>query len=259
MIDTAKSIAGRLLRGRTVPGEVKSGGVLAALSQLGGPSWGGLGTEAIIRDAYVGNVIAHKAVRIVSEGAASIQWETSHTGARDLLARPNPEQSFDKFMEMAFIHLLVSGNAYLESVSLDGAPAPKAMFLLRPDRVRAVADGRGWTEAWTYRAGGTERAILRGDGTSPLLHLKLPHPGDDVYGLSPLAAARKSIDIFNKSADWAKALLDNSARPSGALVYGRDGSWLTPDQFDRLKDELERAHSGAGNAGRPLLLEGGLD
>jgi len=54
--------------------------------------------------------------------------------------------------------------------------------------------------------------------------------------------------------------LDNSARPSGALVYaGPEGAHLTDEQFSRLKEELEENFSGATNAGRPLLLEGGLD
>ena len=34
---------------------------------------------------------------------------------------------------------------------------------------------------------------------------------------------------------------------------------LTAEQFDRLKAELERSYQGAANAGRPLVLEGGLD
>ena len=53
--------------------------------------------------------------------------------------------------------------------------------------------------------------------------------------------------------------MDNAARPSGALVYeGRDGANLSEDQFARLKAELEANFQGAANAGRPLLLEGGL-
>jgi Phage portal protein/Bacterial CdiA-CT RNAse A domain len=58
---------------------------------------------------------------------------------------------------------------------------------------------------------------------------------------------------------WNKALLDNSARPSGALVYSSDGANMSDTQFDRLKDELESAFQGSMNAGRPILLEGGLD
>ncbi len=34
---------------------------------------------------------------------------------------------------------------------------------------------------------------------------------------------------------------------------------LSADQFERLKTELESGYQGARNAGRPLLLEGGLD
>src|SRR5690606_39036091 len=62
------------------------------------------------------------------------------------------------------------------------------------------------------------------------------------------------------AARWNKALLDNSARPSGALIYApKDGGHLTPDQFERLRDELEQGYAGCHRAGRPLLLEGGLD
>ena len=53
---------------------------------------------------------------------------------------------------------------------------------------------------------------------------------------------------------------DNAARPCGALVYsGPEGSVLSDSQFERLKRELEDTYQGAANAGRPLLLEGGLD
>jgi len=77
---------------------------------------------------------------------------------------------------------------------------------------------------------------------------------------APVAAAQVALDTHNAASFWNKALLDNSARPSGALVYaGPEGAHLTDAQFSRLKEELEENFSGATNAGRPLLLEGGLD
>ncbi|MEO1719242.1 MAG: phage portal protein, partial [Pseudomonadota bacterium] len=51
---------------------------------------------------------------------------------------------------------------------------------------------------------------------------------------------------------------DNAARPSGALVYTASDH-MTGEQFERLKSELETSFQGAANAGRPLLLEGGLN
>src|SRR5690606_31311928 len=91
-----------------------------------------------------------------------------------------------------------------------------------------------------------------------ILHVALFNPLDDHYGAPPLEAAQVALDLHNAAGAWNKALLDNSARPSGALVYGGAGN-LSDEQFDRLKEELEQNFSGSANAGRPLLLEGGLD
>ncbi|MEL7259189.1 MAG: phage portal protein, partial [Pseudomonadota bacterium] len=100
-----------------------------------------------------------------------------------------------------------------------------------------------------------------GEGPSPVCHIKSFHPQDDHYGLSPMQAAARAVDVHNSAAHWSKALLDNAARPSGAIVFsGADGQGtLSHDQYDRLVNEMESHHQGARNAGRPMLLEGGLD
>jgi len=110
------------------------------------------------------------------------------------------------------------------------------------------------------QAAGFDMVQAGGATQPPILHLTLFNPLDDYYGLSPLEAAACAVDTHNAAARWNKALLDNAARPSGALVYGGpEGGTLTHEQFDRLKRELEREYQGAANAGRPLVLEGGLD
>jgi HK97 family phage portal protein len=101
---------------------------------------------------------------------------------------------------------------------------------------------------------------MAGQEMHPILHLKQFHPLDDYYGFAPLKAAQTALETHNAAAGWNRALLDNAARPSGALVYsGPEGASLSDDQFDRLKAELDENFSGARHAGRPLLLEGGLD
>ena len=157
---------------------------------------------------------------------------------------------------------MVSGNAYAEAVTIEGVP--RALYALRPDRMRVVPGGDGWPVAYEYGVGGEAvRYPQVGAGAEPLppiLHLTLFHPGDDHYGLSPMEAAATALDIHNAAGAWNKALLDNAARPSGALVFaGAAGTGLTEAQFARLKAELADNYQGAGNAGRPLLLEGGLD
>jgi HK97 family phage portal protein len=95
----------------------------------------------------------------------------------------------------------------------------------------------------------------------PICHIRSFHPQDDHYGLSPMQAAAVAVDVHSSASAWSKALLDNAARPSGAIVYkGPEGAGtLSSDQYDRLVGELEANHQGARNAGRPMLLEGGLD
>ena len=101
--------------------------------------------------------------------------------------------------------------------------------------------------------------LLDEDASPCILHIRHFHPADDHYGAGCLAAAHQAVAIHNAAANWNRALLENAARPSGALVYDPgDAAGLSPDQFDRLKAELARAFSGGANAGRPMLLEGGL-
>lgn len=125
-----------------------------------------------------------------------------------------------------------------------------------------VVPGRaGWPEAWEYSVDGRSVRIARAtDGWSPVMQLKLFHPTDDHYGFSPLEAAAFAIDVHNASGAWNKALLDNAARLGGALVYGaKDGERLTTEQFEALRGQVEESHAGTINAGRPMILEGGLD
>ncbi len=147
----------------------------------------------------------------------------------------------------------------MEAVSVDGTP--RELYVLRPDRMRILPGANGWPEAFEYSVGAQKvRFDVETEGLSPILHLKLCNPLDDHYGYAPLSAAQEALDIHNAASGWNRALLENAARPSGALVYtGGDGAGLTREQFDRLKSELDENFSGSQNAGRPLLLEGGLD
>jgi HK97 family phage portal protein len=101
--------------------------------------------------------------------------------------------------------------------------------------------------------------LLDEDASPNLIHIKAYHPADDHYGAGCLAAADQAIATHNAAAQWNRMLLENAARPSGALVYeAGDAGGLSSEQFDRLKAELAQAYAGGNNAGRPMLLEGGL-
>ncbi|AYO84064.1 phage portal protein [Methylobacterium brachiatum] len=236
-----------------------------ALYADGRASWTPRDPAALARAGYQGNPIVHRAIRLVAEGAASLPLTATGPGAARagdllaLLARPNPRESGTRLLETVYADLLLGGTGYLEAVSLDGRIA--ALQALRPGRMRMLPGADGWPAAYIYTVGGTSRRFdLPAPGApevAPILALSLFHPDDDYAGLAPIEAAATALDIHNAASAWNKALLDNAARPSGALVFA--GAALTEPQFDRLKAELEANYQGAANAGRPLLLEGGLD
>ena len=241
-------------------------GPMMALYQTGRPVWTPRDYASLAKEGFQTNPIVYRAVRMIAEAAASVPlllYEghkelTDHPVLR-LMMTPNPRDSGAVLREALFGYLLVSGNAYLEAVAEAGQV--RELYALRPDRMRVVPGDDGWPAAYDYQVGGQSVRFDQHAGpVPPILHLTLFHPLNDHYGLSPMEAAATSIDIHNAAGGWNKALLDNAARPSGALVYaGPPGATLGAEQFERLKSELEASFQGSANAGRPLLLEGGLD
>ncbi|MBV8850681.1 MAG: phage portal protein [Methylobacteriaceae bacterium] len=241
-------------------------GALLALHSLGLARWTTRSAVSLTREGYERNAVVFRAVRMIAEAAASIPWlvfagrqENADHPLADLIAHPNPCDSGIAFFEALYSNLLLFGNAYIEAVMIDGAT--REFYALRPDRMSIVPGRNGWPAAYDYAVAGQKvRYDMQSDGVTPILHLKCFHPLDDHYGFAPISAAQVALDTHNAAGFWNKALLDNAARPSGALVYNSgNGGHLTEAQFERLKSELEDNFQGMANAGRPLLLEGGLD
>jgi HK97 family phage portal protein len=237
--------------------EQKSSAPLVAISDLRAANWSGAG--AMTREGFERNVVAYRCVRMISEAAASVGFRPG--GADDslsrLIERPNVDQGGPDLLEGLYAHLSVSGDSFLEAASVDGEV--RELHVLRPDRMKVLKGPGGGPLGGAHRGGGDVRRILReADGFLPVLHMKLFSPIHDYGGHAPLEAAARAVDVHNASGAWTKALLDNAARPSGALIYSGAQS-LTDAQFQELREDLARVHQGPQNAGRPLLLTGGLD
>jgi len=241
-------------------------GKIAAWGAAGRSVWGARDTVTLTRTGFTANPVGFRAVKMIAEAAAALPLVLQDAERRydvhpvlDLIQRPNGAQGRAELFEALFGQLLLTGNGYVEAVG--GEAGPVELHVLRSDRMTLVPGADGWPVAYDYTVGGRKHRFTVGDGPSPVCHIKSFHPQDDHYGLSPMQAAATALDVHNAASRWSKALLDNAARPSGAIIYkGADGqSQLSNDQYDRLLSEMESQHQGARNAGRPMLLEGGLD
>ena len=242
-------------------------GPVVAYHTSGRVSWSPRDTISLTKSGFSGNPVGFRAVKLIAESAASVPLILQDDKQRyemhpflALLNAPNAAQTRADLLETLYGQLMLSGNAYLEAVAaFDGLPME--LHVLRSDRMTLVPGEDGWAVAYEYKVGNRKHRFDMTGSTPPICHIRSFHPHDDHYGLSPLQAAAHAVDVHNSAAKWSKALLDNAARPSGAMVFrGSDGQGsLSDDQYQRLVNELELHHQGARNAGRPLLLEGGLD
>jgi len=242
-------------------------GPVVAWHGAGRVAWSPRDAVSLTRTGFSGNPVGFRSVKLIAEAAAALPLVLQDHAQRydvhpvlSLVRRPNAAQGRAELMEALFGQLLLSGNAYVEAVQGE-AGLPVELHVLRSDRMSVVPGADGWPVGYEYAVGAKKHRFEAGSDVSPICHIKSFHPQDDHYGFSPMQAAAMAVDVHNAASRWSKSLLDNAARPSGALVWNNaDGQGaMADDQFRRLSDEIEANYQGARNAGRPMVLEGGLD
>ena len=245
--------------------EIKQSQTGAAMVMTPGqPAWSGRNYAAFADEGYRRNVVAYSAINKIADAVASVPWmvfrgeqELTAHPIIDLLKRPNPMQSGAQYMRAKVGFFLLSGNTYEERVTVGGNV--RELYQLRPDRMQIIPGANGFPMAFEYKYGGRciRFDVDPANMDSDVRHIKSFNPLDDWYGMSAIEAGAYAVDQNNEAMKWMQALLQNSARPSGAMSTP-DGKDLSDDQFNRLKAQIEDQYTGARNAGRPMLLEGGL-
>ena len=223
--------------------------------------WSPRNYESFAKEAYCENVVAFQSINRVADAVASINWdvfrgeqELSAHPLIDLMKRPNPQQSGKEYVRALVSFYLIAGNSYAERVEVGGQT--RELYQLRPDRMSIVPDQSGSPRAYVYTAGGKKVTFDADDKT--IWHMKTFNPMNHWYGQSPIEAGAFAVDQSNQAMAWMQALLQNSARPSGALTVAPDKE-LDDESFNRLKAQIDEQYGGSANAGRPMLLEGGMD
>lgn len=155
---------------------------------------------------------------------------------------------------------LLHGDSFIEIVRTRNGDI-RQLVPLHPNRVEPIATPDGQRLIYRVQPDTTilapdqvalrERIVDQDD----MLHV----PGfgfNGLRGLSPLRhALRMTGGVAVNAQQFSSKFLENAARPEMALKT--DGE-LTDEQFARLKEWITQ-HTGPNNAGRPMILEGGLD
>lgn len=245
--------------------QTKASRVAAALvMNAGQPVWPQRDYRSFATNGYQRNVVVYQAINKIADAIASVKWNVFRGEQEliahpllNLLANPNPFQSGPQYIRSKVGFLMIAGNGYEERIKV--GRQVRELYQLRPDRMKIKPSASGMPMEYIYEANGKKIVypVDQSNMDSDVRHLRLFNPVDDWYGMSPIEAGHFGTNQHNEAMMWIQSLLQNSARPSGALVT--DGAELSEDAFNRLKEQIEDQYAGARNAGRPMLLEGGLD
>ncbi len=229
--------------------------------------------DQLAEEGYQQNAIVYRCVNEIANSASRVEinlfrgdQEIDKHPLLDLLYNPSPMVSNVEFFQAVYAYLLISGNSYMLSVGGDRTP-PTELYNLRPDRIKINASSRSTPNSYDYIIGGqtVESYIVdQSTGNSKVKHIKLFNPLDDFYGMSPIQSASIDIDQHNLANKHNVNLLQNGARPSGAVVFKpKDETGaamqLSEVQRSQLVNDINQRFGGTGNAGKPMLLEGDFD
>jgi HK97 family phage portal protein len=226
---------------------------------VGQASYPDVNYASFASEGYSKNEIVHACIRELATSAASpryyVQAPSTEGGSveiesgllYDLTTKPNPYSDWYSFVERLVTFLMVAGNAY--AIKERGRnDQVSAMYLLRPDRVTIVAGDYG-AESYIYTVGGTEYGVEGRD----MCHLALPNPAGDIYGLSPLQVASRTVNLDLNMTDFAKVYFQNAGVPSGLLKVKR--RLTSQEEASTIRSRWRSQFGGINNFHRIAILD----
>lgn len=160
---------------------------------------------------------------------------------------PNYDQTAVDFWDFMAASVELWGNAYARVTRSDKKVKVITPILPALMSVQKKTDGSlvyRWTEDGKANEA-TDREILhiRGFGGNPL------------GGASTLYFGRRTFGLAQAADRTAGSMFQNGLRPSGVLKFEK---WLTEEQRELAEQRLA-SKIGSGNAGKPVVLEGGTE
>lgn len=161
----------------------------------------------------------------------------------------NERMSWPDFIEHLVASALLTGNG-LATIER-GAQGALAGFTWIPWGLVTVQYLNSGRLAYDIGDGfGNLRRCLEGE----VIHLR-DRTDDGRVGRSRLSRAAETVAGVAASNTFAKTFIDKGMAPSGVIEL--DGT-LTMEQRGQLRDQMRERNEGARNAGRTLILDGGM-
>lgn len=182
--------------------------------------------------------------------------EQDEHSLRYLFARPNPMVSEAEFHALTMTYCDAVGFAAIEKRRSNAGNIVE-LWHLRSDWIKRIPR-KGAPDDYEYRVPGREAIIIPAED----LFIVPGGPSTDLspFGMSPIAAAMREININDSTTSYLKIFLDHGAVPRQAIVYPRELKGETGQRTaDEIKERWRLAYGGFQNWAAIALLHGGMD
>jgi len=209
-----------------------------------------------IRQGYKRSTWVYACVSLRSRTISSVPWiverqtadgfeELPNHPLTELLQRPNATYDWPMMMRIVQYWLDLTGDAWISKVR-NGAGRVVELWPLMPDKMEVLPGRDTMIAGYKYHKSSVTRTIPPED----IIHLRYVNPADAYFGLAPLQAAARAVDIDEEAEKWQKLSLQNMAVPPGALIMEGD---VTQQQYEQAKRSVKE-QSGPEHAREAWVL-----
>lgn len=223
-----------------------------------------------VKEAYAINPTVAACVNVIAQSASLVPFTLRKQGREgqystifkdpilNLLNNPNDTQTQSEFLEQLVMNLYLCGNCLVwknTDRELDRGQDynPKSpvteLIILNPDYIEYKDNGFEITGYF-----GKEKSPYQGNkwDAGEIIHFRLSNPLNMFWGMSPIQAAYKAIDLDSKILAWWMETLENGCRKDMLIKFKHE---LTDLQYKRVTNLIQNQVAGFRN-GRSFMILG---
>jgi HK97 family phage portal protein len=193
-----------------------------------------------------------KLIRNTAEGHEEV---TQHP-ALDLLRYVNPFWTFQRLMQSIEMSMCVYGQAFLV-LERDSRGIPQEIWFARADLMEVVTHATEYIRGFRYSPAAGQQLNL--DKADVVWIRGVMDPKNEFRCLSPLEAARVSIESGLDAMVSNQAIFKNGLNPGGIVSPKDSGITLTRDQRQLIEEQLNLRMRGADKAHKLAVFSHPMD
>lgn len=198
--------------------------------------------------ATLAEEIAALPLHVYTKSQDSRERLVNHYAEVLLNLQPNEYQTPYDFKLALLRAVLIRGNGYARIVFNQGVP--ESIHLIHPDSIIVEQlDNMRLRYQVTNKKGKISNLLQE-----EVLHIRY-HSDDGIIGKSPVTVCRDTIGLGLAQNEYGASQFKHGVAPTGVMEFDK---WLTKEQIAHMKEGLTANNSGSHNAGKHLVLEGGM-